>query len=85
VSSSRFTLWLNQEAEEILESIEKGEKSNFICKAIVAYQNQLNGHKGYKTTHLEVLSTISDRLGEISNSLGNITFSAGNVGQKPRE
>lgn len=85
MSSYNFVLRATGEAAEILKSIEKGKKTDYVSKAILAYHhNQLGGNKEYKTSHLEVLSTISDRLGEISQSLGDVTLAEGNAEQKPK-
>lgn len=84
MSSSRFTLWLDEEAEKVLEGIVKGEKSSFICKAIVAFHNNQLG-KESELSYLKALPTIADSLVEISSNLGNVTLTAGNVGQKPRD
>lgn len=71
---------------EILQSIEKGKKTDYVCKAIMAYHNnQLDGNKDYKANLIEVLSALTNSLVEISSNLGNVTLTTGNVGQKPRE
>jgi hypothetical protein len=87
LSTYKFALRATGEAAEILEVIPNGEKTSFICKAIVAYyNNQLDESKSSELSEMvNCLRAVVGKLGEISGKLDNVTVSPGGGGNKPPE
>ncbi len=62
----RFPLWISGEVKEILDSIEEGQKSEYIRKAIIEY------HRNKKNVNKQILAelrNISESLASMAESM----------------
>lgn len=70
----RFALRLTEKARSILDCVDKGNKTNFINEAIIAYYEG-NSKESFGNALIEVLKNIEIKIEMLNQSLQNLHFS----------